>query len=391
VWGGGAPGPAAARHREGADVVAWAGADPAPLVAAGIPVRSVEERIGEEGCAAAGAAERRWARLWGRVPLRDGRSFRDLVTWRDTSLLWLAESFIRSETAGPRCARVVETSLRLLDAAAPDEVDTLALPAAPALLLVRACTARGVLFHGAAPPGRPLPATAGTRPGRWGSWRDLFARGGEDLPPATSPGGAAPDGVAPLLVLAAASAERASVGSLAEDVGRGLGRPVLVVEGAELRRSASRRVRREVDEATRMLREHRDTLRGTPGVHESYAHRGIGFADLAEHDLDRVLLGRLPEAVRLLEAASERIDAVRPAAVLVAGWPRDDRRCLVAAARIHAVPAVVVRVGPPDPDDVDRADGGPRPAATVGWDPASGRDALVARLAEATRVSLEPA
>ena len=84
VWGGGSASLARARHGEGAEVVAWPGADTSALVRADVPVRPLEAVIGEEGLAAAEAAARTWARLWGRVPLLDGRSFRDLVAWRET-------------------------------------------------------------------------------------------------------------------------------------------------------------------------------------------------------------------------------------------------------------------------------------------------------------------
>jgi len=144
VWGGGSVSLARARHGEGAEVVAWPGADTAALVRVDVPVRPLEAVIGDEGLAAAHAAARTWARLWGRVPLLDGKSFRDLVEWRDTSLLWLAEAFIRHETAGPLCAGLAETALRLLEVTRAAEVDVVGLGRPETVVLSRACTTRGV-------------------------------------------------------------------------------------------------------------------------------------------------------------------------------------------------------------------------------------------------------
>ena len=53
-----------------------------PLERAGVPFRAVEDLLGPEGLAAADAAARTWARVWGRLPLVDGKSFRELVEWR---------------------------------------------------------------------------------------------------------------------------------------------------------------------------------------------------------------------------------------------------------------------------------------------------------------------
>jgi len=124
-------------------VVAWAGADTAPLERAGVPFRTLTEAVGTDGLAAADAAARTWARVWGRVPLVEGRSLRDLVEWRGTSLLWAAEVFVRTATTGPDCARTAERCLWLLERLAPTEVDGAGLTPADSLLLARACTARG--------------------------------------------------------------------------------------------------------------------------------------------------------------------------------------------------------------------------------------------------------
>ena len=86
---------------------------------------------------------RTWARVWGRRPLVDGRSFREMLEWKGASLWWMAEAFFASARGAPACVRLVETWLRILEAEAPDEVEAVGLPARESVLLERAATSRG--------------------------------------------------------------------------------------------------------------------------------------------------------------------------------------------------------------------------------------------------------
>jgi hypothetical protein len=112
----------------------------------------------------------------------------------------------------------------------------------------------------------------------------------------------------------------------------------------------------------------------------------VGFGDLAGNDLDRILLGHLPDAVRILETAVEllAVDA-RPGLVLLSGVHRDARRALVAASVTAGVPAVVVHDGPVAPEEVDRSDGGPQATDTLLWEPDTDPTGAVRRLGEAAR------
>jgi hypothetical protein len=385
VWGGGSPALARARHGEGAAVVAWPGADTEALARADVPVRPLEAVIGKEGQAAAIAAGRTWARLWGRVPLLDGKSFRDLVEWRGTSLLWLAEAFIRTETAGPLCARLAETALRLLETTRAQEVDAAGLGHAESLILARACTARGVLLHGPSPETRPLRPPPRRRAETLRRLAGVFApTQPPPLPQAAA--GSKKTGNTPLLVTPARAGDAAPLRPLLEAAATRLGMPVVIVPLDQLKRWETRRVRGAVSDAESHLRECRARLRGTPGLHESYAHRGVGFADLAGNDLDLILLGRLPAAVRTLEAAVELLGGpVPPAVVLTPGGRRDDRRTVVAAGDATGVPVIVVHTTPAGRDDVDRADGGPQARDTLLWEPGSDPAPALGRLAEAVR------
>jgi hypothetical protein len=189
-----------------------------------------------------------------------------------------------------------------------------------------------------------------------------------------------------MLILPPRRSDTPALVPLLETVAADLGIPAVVVSLAGLARWETRRVVRAVSDAEILLREHRSRLHDAPGLHESYAHRGVGFADLARNDLDMILLGRLPAAVRMLEAAVELISgSPRPAMVLLPGGGRDDRRTLVAASAAAGVPAVVVHPAAVGPEDLDRADGGPRPAATLIWGPDSDPAPAVSRLREVVR------
>jgi hypothetical protein len=389
VWGGGASAPARAHQRDGAEVVAWPGADPAALVRAGVSARPAEAVIGDEGLAAATAAARTWTRLWGRLPLVDGRCFRELVSWHDTSLLWLAEGFIRHETAGPRCAELAEISLRLLEATDASEVDVVGLAPPEATLLSRACIARGVLFHGSTPTARPIRSAPPGRPAGLRALGRVLAPGGPPPPPAPATTAGPAEG-APLLLIAARENDDLPLHPLLEAAAAELSLPGVIVPAVALVRWETRRARRAAAEAEGLLRQSWKRLRGAPGLLESYRHRGVGFSDLADHDLERILIGHLPAAVLRLEAAMELLSVARPAVVVLCGSPRDERRALLAACAIARIPAAVLHPGPIEPEELDRDDGGPRAAATFVWEPGSEPGPALARIAEAARARVGP-
>lgn len=344
----------------------------------------MEAVLGAEGLAAADGAARTWARVWGRLPLLDGKSFRELVEWREASLLWSAAAFLRDETAGPRCARTAEIALRLLETTGATEVDGPGLAPADALLLARASTALGVLFHGPVPAsGRPLlVARPASGRGLRGAIAGAFAPDAAPLlpPPAAGAGVDAP----PVLAFVAGSEEGRAIAPLVGALSAELGRPVVRVRLADLPRWETRRVRGAVADAEAFLRERLAQLRGTPGLAASYAHRGVSFADLAGGDIEALLLGRLPAAVRRVEAVLELVTTAGAAVVLLAVPGHDERRAIVHACSSAGVGSVAVRLGAPE-EGADRVDGGPQPAASLDWGPGDDPGPVVARLREAAR------
>lgn len=379
AWGGGDVRGARWRQAEGALVVAWEGADARPLARAGVAFRPLEEVLGSEGLAAADAAGRGFARVWARLALREGRSFRELVDWRGESLLWACEGFLRAHTAAPHAARGAELCLRLVETLAPREVDALGLAEADVVLLARACTACGVLFHGEPPAAKaPVGRRADGPPRALGSWLGRLAR-------AAAMPAAGPDAPPLLLALVPGRDEGAALAPLLAAVSADLWLRTTILDAAGRERFSSAASRAAASEAVARLRATHAALAGTPALAASYVQRGVGFAELATGDLDLLLLRRLPELVRGLETTFAALEALRPALVLVVEPEHDARRALGLAAAAAGVPWATLRLEAGADEEPDRADAGPRPAAMLvlarGTDPRS----LLAPLREAAR------
>jgi len=312
---------------------------------------------------------RTWARVWGRRPLVDGRSFREIFDWKGASLWWMSESFFRTAPEAPACVRLVETWLRILEAEAPDEVEAVGLPAREAVLLERAATTRGVLFHGKArvPSGRARVLRSWLR-----SWRGEPR--GRGAPSARSRATFVLVGEVPEL-------DPVADGRADADLVRVALRGLLEGDTPAARREAAR--------ARRRFRRSFAELRRSPGVHEAFSHRGVSFFDLGEADLADLLLVALPGAVHLFEEMTALLHATAPLAVALLVPSRDQRRTLLAACAAADVPAVVLRTG--DGDEPERADGGPQAELVLAWNgsasPEDVREALreAARLKDRTR------
>ena len=61
-----------------------------------------------------------WTRGFGKGPLLDGKSFRELYRWKDVSLWWFAELYLHHSTAAARYVRWIETFFATLDREKPD-------------------------------------------------------------------------------------------------------------------------------------------------------------------------------------------------------------------------------------------------------------------------------
>jgi hypothetical protein len=357
VWAQGPLDRARKAERAGATLLAWNAPAAAELLRAQVPFRDGTDLLAGEP---AEAAVKTWTRVWGRLPLLDGRSFRELAEWKGDSLWWMGEAFFRSATLAPRCVRLAETFLRLLESEDPAEVEPAGLDADEAALLSRAATVRGVLYHGpenARPRQRPSAWASRGRREAWAAWARGFHPRRVAAPPV------------PLAIVVGLGAEDAAAPLVAGLAGDGHRVPL-----ADLRDAASRRALKEAGTARRELGDLWQRLRRSPGVNESFTHRGVPFGDLAEADLAGLLLFHLPAAVRLYEAAREWLLEARPTALVLLVPSRDDRRTLLAAARATAVRSVVWR--PAETDEPDRADGGPQPDHAFSGEGATGPERL---------------
>jgi hypothetical protein len=241
-----------------------------------------------------------------------------------------------------------------------------------------------VLFHGrVASPGRPLPVAR--KAARWGLARVLAGALLPSAPPALpDPVAGARLGGPPVLALV--EPQRDDLPPLLEGVSASLGQPVVAVSLDELPRWETRRARQATGEAEALLRGLRQARARTPGLAASLSHRGVGFADLAAGDLEALAASAVAAAARRVEAARELVAAARPSAVLLAVDDRDERRSLVHAASSVGLGVVVLRR---PGGDVDRADGGPQPAAACEWEPERGTGAVADALGEAARGRVE--
>ena len=368
-----------------AAIVAWDEAAERGLRGRAATARTVAQILGPEAAEEVDTAAVRWTKDWGRRPLLDGCSFRDLYDWKGVSLWWFAELFLHHSTEATRFVRVIETVHRLLDAETPDEVEAHGLADDEARLVERTCLARGVLFH--AGPVRRTPrrtAAAVRRRARWNGAKGWATAAKSALSgPAPAPGPGAP--VALFLSHAAFWRERSSgtggaprayehyfdrlipalgesatlrpfvvaVGPRAAFRRRGLGERLadwLRLHGdgegyVHVNRYFTRRVARETRRGTALAERIWKELSGQPAVRETFSHRGVAFADLSEADLAATVLLQLPWAIRSYEEMAAVLEAVRPAVVCLyaesSGWGR----AALAACRAARVPAVAVQHG----------------------------------------------
>ena len=342
-------------------LLAWDEAGARSLSAAALPFEPAARSLPTDAAQEVEAAVRTWARVWGRRPLVDGRSFREIFEWKGASLWWMTESFLRTAPESPACVRLVETWLRILEAEAPDEVEAVGLPVRASVMLERTATARGVLFHGR----NRVPSSRGLL---LRSWLRSFGNGATAARASRAPGPAT-------YVLVG---EEPALGPPAA---RENGETRLRVSLADLEAGGSPGGRKEEARARRRFRRSFAQLRRSPGVHEAFSHRGIPFYDLAQGDLALLFFVALPRAVRLFEEMSGLLRATRAEAAALLVPSRDARRTLLAACAAAEVPSVVLRSG--ESEEPERSDGGPQPHLVLAWNGSASPEDLVEALREA--------
>jgi hypothetical protein len=365
-------------------VIAWDEEAERSLRAAGAVFRTVAHVLGPTAAEEVEAAATAWTKAWGRRPLLEGRSFRDLYAWKGVSLWWFAELYLHHSTDATRFVRVIEVAHRLIDAEGPDEVEAHGLPADEALLVQRTCIARGVLFQGGRLARGRRRGVASVRLRAW--WNGLkawatVAKGALAGPPPAPPPGAP---VALFFSHAAFWRERAAAGAepqayehyldrLIPAVGEdGTLQPFVVAVGpsaAFRRRGLGERlsdwlrlhgagdgyvhvnayfhapVAREARRGAALARRIWSEISGRPALREAFRHRGVAFGDLSDADVAATILLQLPWAIRSYEEMAAVLAAVKPAIVCLyaesSGWGR----AALAAARAAGVPSLAVQHG----------------------------------------------
>jgi hypothetical protein len=348
------------REAEGARILAWDEALPA-----------LAERDAVDMTAIA------WAKEFGRRPLVSGRSLRELATWKGESLWWFAEIYLYYTTRSPRHVRTIETALRVLDREAPQEVETLGLPAVDSVLVGRACVARGVLFEGPRHVSALSVALATARVSlrsrintlkTVASWLKARFQGPPDVPPASRPrvmflthaafwregrehyfGRLIPD------VQADPALEALVVGVGPGSPFRHRGRgdawrertrlPSADAPWLPLSRWLGLPVLREVLRGTGEIRALWRSLKDTAGMREAFSHRGVSFADVSGPDLAGALLLQLPWSVLVYEELRAVFAAAQPAALCLYAESSGLGRVAVAAARACGVRSLAIQHG----------------------------------------------
>jgi hypothetical protein len=367
LWAGGSAGDAARLLAQQATAVLWRESGAPALEAAGVRFVRLRGLLPPAERDAIDEAAIAWTKAWGRAPLLDGRSFRELVAWKGESLWWLAELYLHHSTRAPGYVRLVETLLRLLERERPDEVEAFGLPWEEELLLSRVCTARGVLYQGRAAPRRSRLALRTLRvrlESRWNGAKALATRLKASFAGAPA---RTRDGRRGVLFLSHAAfwrerrdasgrtsayehyfdrliPETAAQASLRVDV------VALGPRAAFRRRGARERVRdwlrleppsgpflhvdrfcdgrvlAELRRAGAELRRSWRKLRASPGMAEAFSHRGVRFADLGGPELAATMLLQLPWGVRCYEEMLGALDALAPEVVCLyaesSGWGR---------------------------------------------------------------------
>lgn len=370
----------------GARVLAWDEAAAQALASARVPCETIEGLLGPMARNEADAATISWTKAFGKRPLLEGRSLRELIAWKGVPLFYFAELYLHHSTASPGHVRAIELFHRVLEKTQPREVETAGLNPAEALLLQRTCTAHGVLFHGdPRPAGSRIGVLRTSLESRWNNAKTALAavKGALSGPPQPPP----QDRRKIVLFLTHAAFwksrrdessgdEReyehyfdALLPAVADEPQL---QPFVLAVGprAAFRRRRARdrfaewmrlhpeagpyvhvnrftswRVAAEALRATRQVRALWRSLRRSPAAQEAFTHRGVTFFDLAQRDLAGALLLQLPWAVRSYEEMAAALRATHPALVLLyaesSGWGR----AAVAACRAHGVPSLALQHG----------------------------------------------
>lgn len=276
------------------------------------------------------AAVTEWTRAIAEAPLLEGRPLRDLFHWEGLSLWPLVEHFfLGMDSAAAGCVRLVESFGIVFETELPDEVEAVGLREDEIRLLDRCCTAKGVLFQGE-PPRRGGRAPAGAQRrdplSLFGRMRAAFRAprkveaGAVVLVRPESAPGESGDATPQLPTEELEALTVTVVGG--QD---GLA-PESALDGA---------ARQAIRNAEAVFHEVLETLKDAPSTMAAFRHDDVSFADLAAApDLDAILGGVLPRAVRRAEGVRALLRSTSPRALCA----RADDLLVLHAGRLAGLP-----------------------------------------------------
>jgi hypothetical protein len=403
----------ASRARAERTFVAWDRGAQQALRKAGLSFKTPADYLGHGQDDELDEAAMAWVKAFGRAPLVDGQSLRQLAQWQGVSLWWFAELYLYHDTRIPQAVRLIETVERVLAAELPSEVEAAGLSPVDEILIGRVCTALGILFDGRQRPPRLALAVRAWRvslASRWNNAKTVatafkaWLGGATPRPSALAartvlflshaafwrtrrsaatgkvvayehyfdrliPDADASPGLSAFTVAVGPSAafrRRRLVHCLLEWLRPHRKTAQYVHVNRFLRPSLARRVL----SATREIRDLWQRLGRSSGVQAALTHHDVRFGDLAGPDFAATLLLQLPWAVRSMLQVSEVLRTAAPSVMCLyaesSGWGR----AALAACRAAGVRTLALQHGILYPKyfslrhDVDEADC-PRPDITA--------------------------
>lgn len=369
----------AARGR-GERLIAFSEAAAASLGGATLPFTRAVDLLGDDPEMPLYRAAADWTQHFGtRAVEASGRTLREALRYRETTLWWWAELYLHHNTEAATRVRFLETAARVLDAFPADAVRAHGLSADETLLIERLCAARGLGF-----------SRGGEAPRRSTSGRSALTLGlleaSKMVATAAKGAGGFDERLIPESVVFVSHAAfwRTRVSGdgreesyehyfdalLSESKRRGL--PVVTLgvgpQNTFRTRSASEKWKERLSVARDARYLHinrfvtprlaakalkafgravsvRHRFQAAPSLATAFSHRGVSFADLSTEDFGRTLLHQVPWAARCLLEFEAAFLEMSPRLVCLYAESSGLGRAAVEAARSLGVKTLGVQHG----------------------------------------------
>jgi hypothetical protein len=369
----------AARAR-GERIVSFSDEASSGLTAAAIPFARSVDALGDDPEMPLYRAAADWTQAFGTKAVDgSGRTLKDALIYRDTTLWWWAELYLHHNTAAARRVRFLETVARVIDGAHPQGVSAHGFAADETLLVERLCAVNKLGFT------RGMTVAEAKVAGRSALTSGLLEA--SKLVATAAKGAGGPDErlTARAIVFVSHAAfwktrlsrdgreesyEHYFDALLSESKRRGLPLVTLGVGPQSTFRTRTRsekwkeRLSHQRDEryvhinrfvtpkvAAAALKAFgqalalRNRFRGAASLHAAFSHRGVAFDDLSDEDLGRTLLHQVPWAARCLLEFEAAFRELSPRLVCLYAESSGLGRAAIEAARGLGVPTLGVQHG----------------------------------------------